>query len=142
MNFWTQLENQKITRQQLQPTLFKKLGQPTNDLQQNLCQEILKKITSYYFAEPESQNYTTSSLIGSVGEISERIRKSGKRKGQVDYDLKLHTKEILQARKEDLPPDKWNQITKLALLGQNLVFKYKKWFTNKQIVDFYPQPKK
>ncbi|CAH1768931.1 13228_t:CDS:2, partial [Entrophospora sp. SA101] len=36
-------------------------------------------------------------------EIAERIRKTGKRKGQLDYDLKLANKETLQARKEDLP---------------------------------------
>jgi hypothetical protein len=75
-------------------------------LQTNLYGEILKKIISYYFTESESQNYTTCSLIGSVAEISQRIRKSGKRKGQVDYDLKLTNKETLQARKEDLPKDK------------------------------------
>jgi hypothetical protein len=41
-----------------------------------------------------------------------------------------------------MPEDKWTQITKLALLGQNLVFKYKKWITNKQIIDFSPPSKK
>ena len=141
MNFWNQLESQQITREQLQPTLFKKLGSPANELQANLAQEILKKITSYYFSSVEEQNYTTHSLIGSIQEISERIRKTGQRKGQVDYNLKLNAKEILQARQEDLAKEKWEQITKLAILGQNLVFKYKKYFANKQVLDFYPPAK-
>ena len=141
MNFWNQLESQQITREQLQPTLFKKLGSPANELQANLAQEILKKITSYYFSSVEEQNYTTHSLIGSIQEISERIRKTGQRKGQVDYNLKLNAKEILQARQEDLTEEKWTQITKLAILGQNLVFKYKKYFANKQVLDFYPPAK-
>jgi len=141
MNFWNQLESRQISKEQLQPTLFKKLGSPTNELQTNLAQEILKKITSYYFSSAEEQNYTTHSLIGSIQEISERIRKTGKRRGKVDYDLKLNAKEILQARKEDLAKEKWEQITKLAILGQNLVFKYKKYYGNKQIIDFYPPAK-
>ncbi|KLL03225.1 MAG: hypothetical protein MRECE_23c013 [Mycoplasmataceae bacterium CE_OT135] len=141
MNFWNQLESKQITdREQITNYLTQKLGQPTNEIQTNLLQELTKKINSYY-TEPENQNYTTYSLIGSVQEIAERSRKTGKRKGQIDYDVKLANKETLQARKEDLPPEKWSQITKLALLGQNLVFKYKKWITNKQIIDFYPPSK-
>ena len=137
-NFWTQLETKQITdRATIEEHLTKKLGKPSNQLSTNCLEELTKKINSYYLPE-EPQNYTTHSLIGSVSQISERIRKTGKRKGQVDYDLKLANKEILQARKEDLPEDKWNQITKLAILGKNLVFKYKKWITNKQIIDFYP----
>ena len=145
MNFWTQLENQKINKEQLQPTLFKKLGQPTNDLQQNLCQEILKKITSYYFPDPEPTNYTTYSLIGLVHQIQDQKHKKGKNRGQTYYILQLGggtNKETLQARKEDMAEDKWKQIANLAILGQNLVFKYKKWITNKQIIDFYTPPKK
>ena len=144
MNFWQSLENQSITKDQLQPTLFKKLGKPSTDLQTNLCQEILKKIVSYFYSEAETQNYTTYSLIGSVFEIADRTHKTGKNKGQTYYVLKLggQAKETLQARKEDLPEDKWKQIQKLAILGKNLVFKYKKWITNKQILDFYPQSKK
>jgi hypothetical protein len=30
----------------------------------------------------------------------------------------------------------------MKILGQNLVFKYRKWITNKQVLDFYPQGKK
>lgn len=77
-------------------------------------------------------------------EIADRTHKTGKNKGQTYYVLKLgggQAKETLQARQEDLPEEKWQQIQKLAILGQNLVFKYKKWITNKQIIDFYP-PKK
>jgi len=137
-DFWAQLETKQITdRATIEEHLTKKLGKPTNQLATNCLEELTKKINSYYIPE-EPQNYTTHSLIGSVSQISERIRKSGKRKGQVDYDLKLTSQEILQARKEDLPEDKWNQITKMALLGKNLVFKYRKWITNRQIIDFYP----
>jgi len=143
MNFWTQLEKQTLTKEQLQPTLFKKLGEPTTELQQNLAQEILKKIISYFYAETESSNYTTYSLVGSIVEISQRKYKEGKHKGQTYYVLKLGglNKETLQAKKENLPEAKWKQIEHLAILGQNLVFKYKKWITNKQILDFY-EPKK
>ncbi len=137
-DFWSQLETKQITdRATIEEHLTKKLGKPTNQLATNCLEELTKKINSYYLPE-EPQNYTTHSLIGSVSQISERIRKTGKRKGQVDYDLKLTSQETLQARKEDLPEDKWNQITKMALLGKNLVFKYKKWITNRQIIDFYP----
>ena len=44
---------------------------------------------------------------------------------------------MLQARKELLSEDKWIQIQNLAILGKNLVFKYRKWITNKQVLDFY-----
>jgi len=143
MNFWTQLEKQTLTKEQLQPTLFKKLGEPTTELQTNLSQEIIKKIISYFYAETESQNYTTYSLVGSIAEISQRKYKEGKHKGQTYYALKLagSNQETLQAKKENLPEAKWQQIEHLAILGQNLVFKYKKWITNKQILDFYPQVK-
>ena len=144
-NFWTQLEAKKITKEQLQPILFKKLGEPTTPIQQNLAQEILKKINSYFYSETNQENYTTYSLFGSITEIQEKKYKEGKNKGQIYYVLKLgggNSKETLQARKENLPADKWTQITQLAILGQNLVFKYKKWITNKQVLDFYPQSKK
>jgi len=141
MNFWNQLESKQITREQLPATLFKKLGEPANELQTNLGQEILKKIISYYFTEPESQNYTTYSLISYVKEIGQRKYKEGKQKGQAYYVLRLESQENLQARKEDLAKEKWEQITKLALLGQNLVFRYKKYFANKQVLDFYPPAK-
>ena len=144
MNFWNQLENKQITdRESIEQHLTKKLGKPTNQLAINCLEELTKKVNSYY-TEPETQNYTTYSLIGSVFEIADRTHKTGKNKGQTYYVLKLggQAKETLQARKEDLPEDKWKQIQKLAILGQNLVFKYKKWITNKQIIDFYPQSKK
>src|SRR6185369_361332 len=105
-NFWQSLETKQMTdREQIEKCLLTKLGKPTTEIQQNLLQELTKKINSYY-AAPIEQNYTTYSLIGSVLEISERTRKTGKRKGQIDYDLKLTSKETLQARKEDLPTEK------------------------------------
>lgn len=143
MNFWQQLTKQQITREQLPNLLFKKLGQPANELQTNLAQEILKKIASYYFAEEESQNYTLYSLVGYLTEIIERKYKEGPKKGQTYYVLKLGGagKEKLQAKKELLTEEKWNQVVKMTILGKNLVFKYRKWITNKQVLDFYPQVK-
>ena len=143
MNFWNQLQSKKITdREQIEKQLTKKLGQPTSEVNQNLLAEIVKKINSYY-AEPEEQNFTTYSLVGWVNEISERKYKEGPRKGQTYYVLKLGGagKETLQARKELLAEDKWEQVAKLELLGQNLVFSYRKWITNKQVLDFYPVKK-
>ena len=139
MNFWNQVEKQTITKEQLATVLFKKLGQPANEIQQNLAQEILKKIASYYFAAEQEQNYTTHSLVGWVNEVSERKYKEGPRKGQIYYVLKLGGagKETLQARKELLDQDKWEQVKNLGLLGKNLVFSYRKWITNKQVLDFY-----
>ena len=139
MNFWNNLTSKKITdREQIEKHLTKKLGQPTSEVNQNLLAEIVKKINSYY-AEPEEQNFTTYSLVGWVNEISERKYKEGKNKGQTYYVLKLGGagKEILQARKELLAEDKWEQVAKLELLGKNLVFSYRKWITNKQVLDFY-----
>lgn len=141
MNFWIQLESQQINRQTIEQTLIKKLGRPTNEVQTNLLAEIIKKITSYYFTEPESVNFTTYSLIGTVLEISERKFKEGPKKGQVYYALKLADRESLQAKQENLTEDKWTQVANLGLLGQNLVFKYRKWFNNKQVLDFYEPPK-
>jgi hypothetical protein len=48
------------------------------------------------------------------------------------------SKDKLQAKKELLSKEKFQQVQKLALLGQNLVFQYRKWITNKQILDWYP----
>ena len=143
MNFWNQVEKQTISKEQLATVLFKKLGKPANEIQQNLAQEILKKIASYYFASEQEQNYTTHSLVGYLTEICERKYKEGKNKGQTYYVLKLGGagKEVLQARKELLTEDKWKQIAKLAILGKNLVFSYRKWITNKQVLDFYPVKK-
>ena len=144
MNLWNHLEKQTLKDKiQIEQHLLKKLGKPNNELNNNLFQEIVKKINSYY-SEPESQNHTTYSLFGYLTEISPRKYKEGKNKGQTYYVLKLGGagKEILQARKENLSADQWQQIEKMALLGKNLVFKYKKWFANKQVLDFYPQSKK
>ena len=137
MNFWSQLPGKPKT--EIETLLTKQLGKPNNELNADLCQEIVKKITSYYANLPE-QNYTTYSLVGYLTEIVERKFKEGPKRGQTYYVLKLGGagREVLQARQEDLPQEKWEQIKNLALLGQNLVFKYKKYFTNRQIIDFYP----
>jgi hypothetical protein len=137
-SLWNQLETKQITKEQLPITLFKKLGEPTNELQANLAQEILKKIISYYFSAEADQNYTIYSVVGYVAEIVQRKWKEGPKKGQVYYDLILKdTKEKLKAQQELLKPEQWTQIVKLALLGQNLVFQYRKWFSNKQILGWY-----
>ena len=81
-------------------------------------------------------------MVGYVAEINQRFRKEGPKKGQIFYDLVLGSKEVLKAYKEDLPEEKFKQIAKLTLLGQNLVFQYKKWFSNKQILGWYPVAKK
>jgi hypothetical protein len=77
-------------------------------VQQNLAQEILKKIVSYYFAEEESANYATYSLFGYLTEIVQRKYKESKNKGQTYYVLKLGGagKEVLQAKKEHLAEEK------------------------------------
>ena len=137
-NLWNQLETKQITREELQPTLFKKLGAPSTELQANLAQELIKKIVSYYFTSPEKPNYTIYSVVGQVAEIVQRKWKEGPKKGQVYYDLILKdTKDKLKAQPELLKPEQWTQIVNLALLGQNLVFQYRKWFSNKQILGWY-----
>lgn len=140
MNFWKQLPNQ--TKTEIESLLTKKLGSPNNELNQNLLTEIIRKIMAYYFTEETEQNYTIYSTVGQVQEIIHKRFKEGPKKGQTYYTLILANQEKLQAKKELLSEEKWKQITNLALLGQNLVFKYKKWITNKQIIDFYPQGKK
>lgn len=146
-NFWNQLETQQISKNQVEEFLLSKLGQPNNSTQTNLLKEIIKKIKAYYFtAEPE--NNTIFSLTGTIvkaDHILEKKQKEGRRKGQTYYVLKITTAEgteQLQAREQDLDPAKFSQIQKSALLAKNLVFKYKIWITNKQIIDFYPLAKK
>ena len=136
-SLWNQLETKQITREELPTTLFKKLGEPANELQANLAQEILKKIISYYYQAEPDQNYTIYSVVGWVAEIVQRKWKEGPKKGQVYYDLILGTREKLKAEPANLKPEQWSQIQKLALLGQNLVFQYRKWFSNKQVLGWY-----
>ena len=142
MNLWNQLETKKISREELQPTLFKKLGEPQSEIQQNLAQELIKKIVSYYFVQEQDQNYTTYSTVGYVAEIVQRRWKEGPKKGKIYYDLILGgTREKLKAKPELLSKEKYQQVEKLGLLGQNLVFQYRKWIINKEVLDFYPAPK-
>jgi len=142
-SFWNQLEKKKITsKEQIEECLLQKLGEPKTELQSNLLFELTKKINSYYSEEPQ-QSQTTYSLLGTVREIVEKKFKEGKRRGQIFYSIRLYEPkgEKFRALKEDLPPNKWQQIEKLAILNQKLVFKYKFWLTNKDIVDFYPHKK-
>ncbi|MCE8163267.1 MAG: hypothetical protein I3274_03555 [Candidatus Moeniiplasma glomeromycotorum] len=140
-NLWQQLETKKISsRQEIEQYLTQKLGTPLNEIQTNLLFELTKKITSYY-QTPQSLNYTIYTLLGSLTspeQIQEKKFKEGKRLGQTYYNLNLGT-DKLQALQENLPAEKWQQLTKLAILNQNLAFKYKKWITNKQLLDWQPQ---
>ena len=145
-NFWNQLETKQITKDQIKEQLLNLLGQPTNPTQQNLLTEILKKVNAYYFAS-EIQNTTIYQLIGTIikpEKVIEKQFKEGKRMGQTYYSLKITSpdgEESLQALQENLEPAKFSQIEKLAILKQNLVFKYKKWINNKQLLNFYPVEK-
>lgn len=139
-NLWQQLETKKISnRQEIENYLVQKLGTPTNQTQNNLLQELTKKINSYY--QPDQPlNYTVYTLIGSLTspeQILERKFKEGKRMGQTFYILKVEDQK-LQATEAEIEPSKWEQIKKLAIVGQELVFKYRKFYTNKQLLDYYP----
>ena len=142
-NFWTQLETKQITsKQEVEQYLTQKLGSPTNQLSSNCLTELTKKITAYY-QEETPKNFTIYSLTGSITspeQIIETKFKKGKRMGQTYYILKVGN-EKLQALKENLTPNKWQQIKKLAIIGQNLVFKYRFWITNKELLDFLPNEK-
>ena len=144
-NFWNHLEKQS-DKSTLEKYLITKLGQPTNQTQTNLYSEILKKIASYYLPPETNSQQTIYSLLGQVTKLTERPRKTGKHKGQTKYLIEVKESNqnltIFQAYQENLPANKWKQLTELAILHQNLVFKYKKWITNKELLDFNPQPKK
>lgn len=146
-NFWNQLETKQIAKSQVEEYLIRQLGRPNNLVQFNLLTEIIKKVNAYYFAQ-EIINTTIFSLIGKVRKASDIIEKQfkeGKRMGQTYYSLKIassDSEENLQAFQENLEPNKWSQIQQLATLKQKLVFKYKKWITNKQLLDFYPANKR
>ena len=142
MNLWNQLEHKRISKEQLPLTLYEKLGEPKTELQQNLIQEIIKKIVSYYFAATPETNPTIYSTVGLVQSIIQRQWKEGPRKGQIYYDLILSSGEKLKAQKELLKEAQWTQIQNLGLLDQNLVFQYRKWFNNKQILGWYAMAKK
>lgn len=139
-NFWTQLESKKITsKPEIEKYLLTKLGQPNNQLSSNCLTELTKKIISYY-QEETPKNSTIYSLTGSIAspeQIIEKKFKEGKRLGQTYYVLKVG-QEKLQALQENLEPSKWEQIKKLAIVGQNLVFKYRFWITNKELLNFLP----
>lgn len=142
-NFWNQLESEQIAKNQVAEQLCSSLGTPTNLTQQNLLAEIVKKINAYYFAT-EPINTAVYSLFGYCQEIQAKQYKEGKNRGQTYYLLNLAEPpgEKLKASKADLPADKWTQLEKLAILGQKLVFTYRKWITNKELLDFEKPPKK
>ena len=138
-NLWTQLESQNLDQETIKQTLIKKLGQPTNQLSSNCLTELTKKITSYYQTETP-KNYTIYTLIGSLAspeQVLARKFREGKRMGQTYYLLKVGN-EKLQATEQELEPDKWTQIKTLTIVGKELAFKYRKFYTNKQLLDFYP----
>ena len=132
-----QLETKQLTQKaEIEQYLIQKLGEPTTELQHNLLFELTKKINSYYQPD-QSLNYTIYSLVGSLTspeQIIQKEFKEGKRLGQTFYVLKIGSEQV-QALQENLPPKKWQQIEKMAIIGQELVFKYKKWITNKQLLD-------
>jgi len=86
-SLWNLLASKKITREELPLTLFKKLGQPKTELQQNLAQELIKKIVSYYFAETPEYNHTIYSTVGTVQEIIHKRFKEGPKTGQSYFVL-------------------------------------------------------
>lgn len=136
--FWSQLEAKKLAdKNQVEEYLIAKLGQPTNLTQSNLCQEFLKKVNAYYF-QTQINNTAIFNLYGYCQEIQARQYKEGKNRGQTYYLLKLGEPkgEKLKASQADLPAEKWTQLEKLAILGQKLVFTYRKWITNKELLDF------
>lgn len=136
--FWEQLETKKLTdKNQVEEYLIKNLGKPSNLTQSNLCQEFLKKVNAYYF-QTQVNNTATFSLYGYCQEIQAKQYKEGKRRGQTYYLLNLAEPkgEALKASQADLPAEKWTQLEKLAILGQKLVFTYRKWITNKELLDF------
>lgn len=141
-NFWNQLESKQIPKEQVAETLITLLGQPANQIQTNLCQEFIKKVNSYYF-QPIINNTATFSLYGYVQEIQARQYKEGKKRGQTYYLLKLGEPkgETLKASQADLTKEKWTLLEKSAILGKKLVFEYRKWITNKELLDFYPKQK-
>jgi hypothetical protein len=142
-NFWNQLESKQLNQTTIKQTLIEKLGEPNNQLATNCLIELTKKINSYY-SEDQPKNYTIYTLTGSLTspeQILERKFRDGKRMGQTYYILKVGS-EKLQATQEELAPSKWEPITKLAIIGQDLVFKYRKFYTNKQLLDYYPTEKK
>lgn len=136
-NFWTDLESKNISKNQVEEILFSKLGKPSNLTQSNLLQEFIKKVNAYYFTT-EPTNTAVYSLFGYCQEIQAKQYKEGKKRGQTYYLLNLAEPkgEKLKASKADLPTDKWTQLEKLAILGKKLVFTYRKWITNKELLDF------
>jgi hypothetical protein len=140
INFWEGINEVNFeSKRNLENYLQEQWGNPLNEIQTNLLKELRNKIYSYYY-EDENRDYAIYTLFGSVENISDIIEKKykeGKRTGQTFYVLKIGRDKI-KASQGDLSPEKWTQIEKFAILGQKLVFKYKKWITNNELLDFYP----
>ena len=135
-NFWENCSQK--TKTEIIDILSERLGIPKNDLDHNCLDAIARKILYFYGEAKDNRSKDVSSLIGKVVEITQKNFKEGKRMGQIYYSIKLENKTIVRASKEDLVDDKWQQIKKLAILGQTLLFKYRKWIQNKDICDFHP----
>jgi hypothetical protein len=76
--------------------------------------------------------------VGTVQEIIHKRYKEGPKKNQTYYDLILKdTQEKLKAEPNLLKKEQFQQVENLALLDQNLVFQYQKWFNNKQILGWH-----
>ena len=133
-NFWTNCPQK--TKTEIIELLTGKLGEPKNELDNNCLNSIAGKIANFY-DEKDYRGKAVSSLIGKVAEITLKQFSEGKRMGQTYYRIKLTNNSTLRAQKEDLTPEKWTQIEKLAILDQELVFKYRKWIIHRDICDFY-----
>lgn len=135
-NFWESCPQK--TKTEIVEILVDKLGQPKNELDNNCLDAIAKKITYFYGESKDTRSKAISSIIGQVSEITQTEFKTGKRCGKIHYLLRLTNKMILRAIKEDLPIEKWTQIEQLAILDQNLLFKYRNSIYGKDICDFCP----
>lgn len=135
-NFWEDC-NQK-TKTDIMDLLVSRLGEPKNELDKNCLDVVARKIIYFYGETKDRRTKAISSITGQVSEITQTTFGPGKRCGQIYYSIKLTSKTILRAIKEDLPAEKWTQVEKLELLDQNLLFKYRNSIFGKDICDFYP----
>ena len=135
-NFWENC-NQK-TKPEIMDLLVDRLGKPKNELDNNCLDAVARKIIYFYGETKDRRTKAISSITGQVSEITQTTFGPGKRCGQIYYSIKLTNKTILRAIKEDLPAEKWTQVEQLAILDQNLLFKYRNSIFGKDICDFYP----
>lgn len=139
-NFWENCANK--SKEEIFDELSIILGKPKTETEQACLRNISKKISSYYGETKENGiSSRVYMMAGVVGEISERKFKDGRNVGKNYFELQLSepTKLNLLAWPSFLEEKKWQQIQNLVIKGQNLVFKYRNWKTNKLVIDFYPQ---